>query len=125
MLPLISAELILIRWISGLRALGFSGLPLGGNAFTTQQVGQLPAFRADVHGVPIQRWHPLPADLNAQGCQVANGVLHPHLAVACHVVAAGPNPRHSLVQGFLALLCYSTLTQTLTAHMTDLLQNPA
>jgi hypothetical protein len=52
MLTLISAELILIGWFSGLRVTGFGRSPLGGNAFTTRQVGQLPAFRADVRGVP-------------------------------------------------------------------------
>ena len=52
MLTLISAELILIGWFSGLGVTGFGGSPLSGNAFTTQQVGWLSAFRADVRGAP-------------------------------------------------------------------------
>ena len=65
-LPLISAELMLIGWISGLGATGFGGSPLGGNAFTTRQVGRVLAFRADVRGAPFRRRRPLPADSNAR-----------------------------------------------------------
>jgi hypothetical protein len=33
--------------------MGFGGTALGGSAFTTRQVGRLPAFRAEVVSVPF------------------------------------------------------------------------
>jgi hypothetical protein len=65
-LPLIPVgHLLVIGQLQGFRMMG-----LGASAFTTRQVERLPAFRAEVVGVPFGG-SALSADSRARGCQVA------------------------------------------------------